>query len=405
MGLFNRKKQKDVVPIEERSTSQTLNFTQDTDTQNDYSLPMSLGFLSSFDKNQNMLNLSAAYSAMEIISNKIASIPIVVKTMAGEQISHSFDHVFDHTISSKFITIKQLIWDCLLYGNGLAWLERDRSGNVTNIVYIPNGNFSIMYNSQTRKLYYLIPSITDKKVEPINVIHIFKNSKDGVNGKSVPFYAKKTIALASSAESAAMNFFDSGCAVSGILKSNKQLSTQQKLDIKSSWNQAHAPGETSGLAVLGADLDYIETGANSAESQLLESRKYSIREIARFFGILPELLGDEVNRAYNSVSESLKALVSFTLEPLIMILEDEFNRKCLRPSERLELYIDFKEEELYETDSTTQAQALNSLVAGGIMTVNEARKQIGLPEVDGGDELRQPGETNLQTETQIDTNI
>ena len=55
------------------------------------------------------------------------------------------------------------------------------------------------------------------------------------------------------------------------------------------------------------------------------------------------------------------------------------------------------------TDETAQAQALNSLVAGGIMTPNEARKKINLPPIDGGDELRQP-ETTIDNEVQVDEN-
>lgn len=399
MGLFTRKKAiVDEQPAEERSTIQSVTITQED--ANGYSFPMSLGFESSIRKNVNMLNLSAAFAAAEMISNKIASIPIIVKTIDGEPVKHSFDHVFDNTICSKFITMKQLIWDCLINGNGLCYIKRDNTGAVKELIYVPHGSFTICYNQQAQQLYYLIPTLSDKKVEPINVIHIFKNSFDGVNGKPISYYARKAIALATSAENAALNFFDSGCAISGILKSSKPLSTQQKIDIKTSWQQAHLPGETSGLAVLGSDLDYLETGSSSSESQLLESRKYSVREIARFFGVLPELLGDEVNKSYNSLSESLDALISFTLEPFIKILEDEFNRKCLKPSERNYYHIDFKEEDLRMPDETAQAQALNSLVAGGIMTPNEARKILGLPAMESGDELREPKEIKNDKNTE-----
>jgi HK97 family phage portal protein len=403
MGLFNKRKaSEDINPIEQRSTVSTV--TIDSDTLNGYSFPMALGFESSLKKNVNLLNLSAAFAAVDMISNKIASIPIIVKTKDGEPVSHPFDNVFDNTICSKYITMKQIIWDCLVHGNGLAYIKRDRDGIAREIIYVPSGSFTICYNQQAQQLYYLIPMLSDKKVEPVNVIHILKNSIDGVNGKPISWYAKKALALATAAENAAFNYFDSGCAISGILKSNKPLSTQQKADIKMSWNQAHVQGEPSGLAVLGNDLTFQEIGSNSAESQLLESRKYSVREIARFFGILPELLGDEVNKSYNSLSESLDALITFTLSPFIAILEDEFNRKCLLPSERRIYHIDFKEEDLRMPDETAQAQALNSLVAGGIMTQNEARKILGLPEVDGGDELRQPEKTNNE-DTKIDKDI
>ena len=397
MGLFSRRRTSDVISptVEQRDlNSSTVNITEN----NGYSLPMSLGFDSSLRKNVNLMNLSAAFAAVELISNKIASIPIVVKTLDGDEVDHPFDHVFDNTICSKYITMKQVIYDTLVNGNGLCYIKRDKNGVAKELVYVPWGMYSIMYNSQTRDLYYLIPSIEDKKIEPINVIHILKNSLDGVNGKSVSYYARKAFLLANAAENAAFNFFDSGCAISGILKSNKPLSTQQKIDIKSSWNQAHVQGEPNGLAVLGNDLDYQSIGSSANDSQLLESRKYSVREIARFFGVLPELLGDEVSKSYNSLSQSLDALISFTLSPFIAILEDEFNRKCLLPSERKYLKIDFKEEDLRMPDETAQAQALNTLVAGGIMTPNEARKAIGLPPVEGGDTLKEPKKIEAPTD-------
>ena len=403
MGLFNKRKAvEDVKPVEERSTVTSV--TIDTDELNGYSLPTALGFNSTKNTTRSILNLSAGFAAIDLISNKIASIPIVVKTKDGDEVEHSFDHVFDTTICGKFITIKQMVWDTLVSGNGLAYIKRDRDGIAKELIYVPTGSFTICYNQQAQQLYYLIPTLSDKKIEPINVIHILKNSIDGVNGKSIPWYARKTLNLATAAENAAFNFFDSGCAISGILKSNKPLSTQQKTDIKMSWNQAHVQGEPSGLAVLGNDLDFQEIGSNSAESQLLESRKYSVREIARFLGIPPELIGDEVNKSYNSLAQAVDALITFTLMPFIQIIEDEFNRKCLLPSERRIYHIDFKEEDLRMPDETAQAQALNSLVAGGIMTQNEARKILGLPEVDGGDELRQPEKTNNE-DTKIDTDI
>lgn len=403
MGLFNRRKAvEDVKPVEERSTVTSV--TIDTDELNGYSLPTALGFNSTKNTTRSILNLSAGFAAIDLISNKIASIPIVVKTKDGDEVEHSFDHVFDTTICGKFITIKQMVWDTLVSGNGLAYIKRDKNGIAKELIYVPTGSFTICYNQQAQQLYYLIPMLSDKKVEPINVIHILKNSIDGVNGKSIPWYARKTVNLATAAENAAFNFFDSGCAISGILKSNKPLSTQQKTDIKMSWNQAHVQGEPSGLAVLGNDLDFQEIGSNSAESQLLESRKYSVREIARFLGIPPELIGDEVNKSYNSLAQAVDALITFTLMPFIQIIEDEFNRKCLLPSERRIYHIDFKEEDLRMPDETSQAQSLNSLVAGGIMTPNEARKILGLPEVDGGDDLRQPEKTNNE-DTKIDTDI
>jgi len=42
---------------------------------------------------------------------------------------------------------------------------------------------------------------------------------------------------------------------------------------------------------------------------------------------------------------------------------------------------------LLRTDKKTTGEYLSKLVGGGIMTVNEARKELGLSEIEDGDKL------------------
>lgn len=383
MGLFNRRKEQETQPKTEKREVVTVEVDENIPTY-----PMGLSFLSDFKRITDITKLSAGFAAIDLISSKIASIPIVVKSQSdGEEVSHPFDMVFDTTLMTKFMTIKQLVWDCLVHGNGIALIDRYADGTTKSLTYIPYGSYSIVYNEATHKLYYLMPTFKKGKVEPINVIHIIKNTKDGVNGLPVSHYAANAIYLAATTDKQAANFFDSGCSMSGILKSNKVLNAQQKMDVKQSWNEVHGPQKSGGIAVVGADMDYIPTGSKANESQMIESRVFNVKEIARFLGIAPELIGDTANKVYNSLEQCIQALVNFTLNPLISILEEELNRKCLKPSERREYYIDLKEESLLVTDKTGEAQYYNTLVSAGIMTVNEARLALGLSEIKGQDEL------------------
>lgn len=391
MGLFNRRKEPEAVTdTKEKREVVVVDVEPTTPTY-----PMGLEFLSQFKKVFDITKLSAGFAAIDLISSKIASIPIVVKTISdGEETKHSFDHAFDTTLMTKYMTIKQLIWDCLVYGNGIGLIDRYQDGSVKSIIYIPNGSYSIVYNETSHKLYYLMPAYKKGKVEPINVIHIIKNTRDGINGLPVSHYAAQAIYLASTTDKQAANFFDSGCSMSGILKSNKVLNAQQKMDVKASWNEVHGPQKAGGIAVVGADMDYIPTGSKANESQMIESRQFNVKELARFLGIAPELIGDTTNKVYNSLSQCIEALVNFTLNPLISILEEELNRKCLKPSEKEYFYIDLKEEDLLVTEKSSEAQYYSTLVSNGIMTVNEARLSLGLPEIEGQDTLEKKEATN-----------
>ena len=72
--------------------------------------------------------------------------------------------------------------------------------------------------------------------------------------------------------------------------------------------------------------------------------------------------------------------------PYIRVIESEFTRKLFYDDD--ELIVDMDEDEfLLRTDKASTASYLSTLVGGGIMTVNEARKELGLSEVESGDEL------------------
>ncbi len=75
------------------------------------------------------------------------------------------------------------------------------------------------------------------------------------------------------------------------------------------------------------------------------------------------------------------------MQPILTVIEEEFNRKLLSPTERESLFIDFDETELLRTNKQCTATYLQTLVSGGIISRNEARQTLGLNPVPGGDVL------------------
>ena len=69
------------------------------------------------------------------------------------------------------------------------------------------------------------------------------------------------------------------------------------------------------------------------------------------------------------------------------MLEEEFNRKLITPSESANIFIDFDENELLRTNKQSTADYLSKLVSSGVISKNEARAMLGLNAVDGADTL------------------
>ena len=336
------------------------------------------------------ISLSAVFAAIEIISNSVAELPINVKTREDDKTGliqvHPIYDALNNSLMTKFMLIKMLVTDMLLYGNGIAYIDRGLDGTPKSIIYCPYGSYNIMYNANTRQLSYRITSIRKGQIEPIDIIHLIKNSKNGVEGIGVLFYASHTLDLAKATEKAAQDYFSSGCHVAGILSTTAQrLTKDQREAIRDAWNQAHGTKGT-GMAILENGMQYSPVAANSKESQLLETRLFNLNDIARFFSISPVLLGDLSHSSYSTIEASLLEFVTHTLFPYITLIENEFTRKLIKPSEK-NLFIDLDENYIVKSDKQSQANYLSTLVGKGILTINEARHQLGLNPMDGGDEL------------------
>jgi HK97 family phage portal protein len=102
------------------------------------------------------------------------------------------------------------------------------------------------------------------------------------------------------------------------------------------------------------------------------------------------LIGDLSHTQYGSVEAAQADFIAHTLLPLISMIQDEMNRKLIKPSERASLTIDLDEDHIYLSDKTSTANYLSTLTNAGIMTINEARHIIYLQPVEGGDECRIP---------------
>lgn len=377
MGLFNRNKENIQEPIVEK---------RDNEQQESYTVPVGLDFLIPYLSKGEATAVSCFFFGVQLISDTIASIPIHVKNIKdGEILSHPIDIALNNSLLSKYTLMKQLIWDMYISGNGLAYIKRASDGTPTSIIYCPDGSYSIIYNELKQELYYLIPNLTKKRVEPINVIHLVHNSKDGVNGKGIPLYAKKILDIALATDTHAKNYFENGANIDGILKSSKPLTSNQKIDIKNSWQQVHGNGKSGGIAVVGGDMEYIPIGSNANDSEMIESRKWNAEEVARYLSLDPSILGISGTSAYNSIEQAQLAFLSHCIYPLISLIENELNRKLVKPSELNRILIDMDENHIMFSDKASTANYYSTLTKNGILSINEARHNLGFAPIENGD--------------------
>lgn len=351
-------------------------------------------------KEYDAMHQSAFFAAISLISNSLASMHWCVKSYDDTDIPKNFyvNYLFDGMNVGHFMTIKNMVSDVILHGNGFAYIHRDKTGKPINLEYLPFGECNIVYNKASRILLYQVPNITRSLVEPINIIHFKMLANDGIEGRSLMSFASNTVKLNASAEKAATDFFGGGMTVKGILSTESpRLTKEQRESIRSAWSESQL-GNGNGMAVLESGMKYQQISSNSKDGELLESRLYNVQEVARFFNMSPVLLGDLSKSSYNTLEQSQLQFILNTLSPYVTMIEEELNNKLILPQHKYKYYIDVQEEDIVKSDKQSQVIYLTTLCEKGILTVNEVRIELGYSPVEGGDELKALY-TNVQQNT------
>lgn len=333
------------------------------------------------------LSLSAVYSAVELISNSIALLPIQVKFKddKGEaQINndHELNIAFNNNDMSKYMIIKMMVADMLLFGNGYALIERS-GGHVTGIRYLEANDVQVQWDKYKKKLYYTCNTVAGKVIQPENILHIYKNSRDGHTGIGVLKYAARTIDLANYTENSSLDFFAKGLNVTGIIHAKQPMNKNQAQQALNSI-EGNVNADKAYYKFLPFDIDFQPLTQNAKDAQMIETRLFNVSEIARFFNISPVLLQDLSKSSYSTVEAANLQFLTQTLLPYISIIESEFNRKLVGEEN---IFIDLDEREFLRTDSQSTANYLKTLKEAGIITTNECREQLGLGKIEGGDSL------------------
>lgn len=377
MGIFGFGRKKDVTPVQVVKEDRGLNFG------------LSFNNISSYSSAQSM-RLSAVYAAVNQISNSCALLPIMVyKYVDGRKVesNHNLVRILNRKpngIMTHYNFFKMMLESVMLRGEAFAYIERDERLRVKALHYIDADNVTVV--KKGNELKYII-SGQPAAIDAVNMIHLYQHiDVNTMRGISVVRYASLTLGNASDAEKHSSNFFKSGANLSGIIKASATLTNEQKKQIRESWSTAFSGNHNDvSVAILPQGLDYQPISVSPEDAQLLDSRKYEVVEIARFFNISPVKLFDLTNSSYNSLEHTQLSYMQDTIYPYIQMMVDEFNTKLFTPSEQERYEIEFNFAQLLETDKTSQASYFKTLLVNGIMSLNEVRERLDLPKVENGD--------------------
>jgi HK97 family phage portal protein len=230
---------------------------------------------------------------------------------------------------------------------------------------------------------------------PANIFHVKAFPWPGqLEGLSPIAYAREAIGLGLGAERYGARFFAGADLPIGFLETDQPVDNDTADRLRARWRQLGSGGWSGwdrrrDIAVLGNGAKFRPLAIAPEESQFIQTQKFSVSTIARFYGVPPEMVAGETagHEAYTSPEMRGTDFLTFTLRPWLLRIERAVSG--LLPSTQS---AKFNAGGFLRATLREQYEALNIGVTGGFVMPNEAREKLDLPALPGLDRPAEPPE-------------
>ena len=154
-------------------------------------------------------------------------------------------------------------------------------------------------------------------------------------------------------------------------------------------------GNAGKMPVLEDGMEIKPYQFNAKDAQYAETKQLSREDVAAAYHVNPSLIWHTTTQTYASAKDNARALYADCLGPTIQMLQQRINSFMLPMlGADPETYVVFDLSEKLKGSFEERAGILQSAVGSPYMTRNEARADMDLPPVEGGDDLVVPMNVN-----------
>jgi HK97 family phage portal protein len=347
------------------------------------------------------LQVGTVFGCVRAIAEGVAQVPFRVMQESKSAVSvHSqrlpaTDHpLYDvlhrrpNAWQTSFEFRETLILHLALTGRAFAFINRVR-GRIAELIILDPGRVTVVQNADWSLTYKITNKTGEAKEFAAETIwHLRGPSWSGIDGLDVMRLAREAIGLSLATEESHSSLHERGVRPSGIYSVDNTLNKEQYANLKK-WiedNNAGAANANS-IMILDNGAKYLPTASTGVDAQHLETRRYQVEEVCRFFRVMPIMVGYSDKAAtYASAEQMFLSHVVHTLMPWYERIQQSAEVNLLTADDRRNgYYIKLQEAGLLRGAMKDTSEYLYRLTTAGVMERNEARSKLDLNPIEGLD--------------------
>ncbi len=344
------------------------------------------------------LRFTAVFAAIKLLSENIASLPKSVLVRAGDG---GYEPAVKHPAYNLLYVRPNAYMDVFTFWfTIIAWLLG--KGNALAVISYVKGKPSALHPVHpdwvkvvfvNGEKSYIVKSLDpdyaflDGTYLEHEMLHFMFFTFNGLWGVDPITYNAAAIGAGIAAQKYTADYFRTGGAIKGVLETDQALGDDDYKMFMAHYKEHSGNGETP---LLEYGFKYKAINLSPEASQLLQSKNYTIAEIARMFTIPPHMLAELSHATFSNIEQQNIFFGEYSLRPICKRLEKQLELKLFTEKERGDYHIKFDLNGLMRGDAQARAVYYEKGINAGWMTPNEAREFEGMKKLPGLDEPRIP---------------
>jgi HK97 family phage portal protein len=343
------------------------------------------------------LQVSAVWASVELLTDNIASLPLFVyrkatgpeghKTLARDTQLYELLHTSPNRRHTSVEYWQYMTLNYLVRGNAYARLVRNDAGEVIEMWPLSSDQVEVEVLKDRSVIYKYSYEGQIAVYNEDSILH-WKDKGNGTIGMSRLDYMRSSVGLAIDAQNHSRNTFRKSGKRPGVFMIDKLLTAEQRNAIRANYSGL-VEGSEDDLLVLEAGAKFEALSLSPVDLQMMETRRFSVEDIARWFGIPSVMINDTAKTTTwgTGIDQIIQGFYKFRLRPMLESLEQCIERRVLTPRQRELFSVEFSLEAILRGSYLDRLEAGSKAVQNGLMTRNEWRQLENLPPVEGADIL------------------
>jgi HK97 family phage portal protein len=327
------------------------------------------------------LGIPAVYACIRVLTEAIASLPLLTYERlenGDRERARGFSlfrilHDSPNPLMTSFELRELLVGHLCLRGNAYCFIERD-GGEV--VALWPLHPDKVTVEVTGRELIYKHQNDGTEKVYLMaDILHIRGLSSDGIIGYSPLTLLRDCFGYSKAVGEYSASYFKNDASPGGILTTPSTLNAQSLSNLRQVWSEGHqGKGKHHRVAVMDNDLKWQSIGVSPQDSQLIESQKFSVVEVARVFRVPLNLVMDYERSTYSNVTEQNRSFLTHTLQPWLTRMEQAITKNLLTESEKEKYFVEHLTQGFLRSDTKDRYESYKIAIEAGFLTIEEVRQ-------------------------------